>query len=111
MAYDEDLAARLRDRLTGEDGLTEKAMFGGLGFMLDGNLAVGVASTGEVMVRVGPEGADDALARPHVRPFEMRGRAMNGWVLVAPEGVASAEALDAWVARGTAVARSLPPKG
>jgi TfoX/Sxy family transcriptional regulator of competence genes len=77
MAFDEDLARRVRDRLAGETGVTEKAMFGGLAFLLDGNMAVGLSGD-ELMVRVGPEASDDALERPHTRPFDMTGRPMKG---------------------------------
>jgi hypothetical protein len=110
MAYDEDLADRVRDQLAAEPAVTEKAMFGGLAFLLEGNMAVGLSGD-ELMVRVGPDAADDALARPHTRPFDMTGRPMKGWILVAPEGVAEEDDLSAWVARGVDLARSLPPKG
>src|SRR5215208_7284773 len=109
MAYDEELANRIREQLAGEEGVTEKAMFGGLAFLLGGNMAVGIASTGELMVRTGPDGADEALAKPHTRPFDMRGRPMKGWILVAPEGFRTARQLGPWVRRGVALARELPP--
>jgi hypothetical protein len=111
MAYDEDLANRIREQLADETAITEKAMFGGLAFLLNGNMSVGVSGQGGLMVRVGPEGNDDALAQPHARPFEMRGRAMDGWIRVAPEGVETDAQLAGWVRRGTAFARTLPPKG
>ena len=110
MAYDEDLARRVRGRLAAEAGVTEKAMFGGLAFLLDGNMAVGLSGA-ELMVRVGPEAAEAALARPHTRPFDMTGRPMKGWILVAPEAVAGEGDLAAWVAQGLDFARSLPAKG
>ena len=110
MAYDEALAQRIREQLTAEPGLTERAMFGGLAFLLDGNMAVGLSGD-ELMVRVGPDGSDDALARPHTRPFDMTGRPMKGWILVAPEGIGDTGELGAWVDRGVSFARSLPPKG
>ena len=110
MAYDDDLARRVRDQLADEPGMTEKAMFGGLAFLLDGNMSVGLSGA-ELMVRVGPDATDDALARPHTRLFDMTGRPMRGWVLVAPEGVGGDGELAAWVRRGVAFARSLPPKG
>ena len=110
MAYDHDLADRVREHLAGEYAISERAMFGGLAFMLEGNMAVGVSGDG-LMVRVGPEGTEEALALPHTRPFEMRGRPTRGFVRVDPPGVASEEALDAWVGRGVAYAGSLPPKG
>jgi hypothetical protein len=111
MAYDEDLAQRIRARLAAEDGLTEKAMFGGLAFLLNGHMSVAVSGQGGLMVRVGPAGNDEALARPHARPFEMRGRAMEGWIRVAPEGAETDAQLADWVRRGTDFARTLPPKG
>jgi TfoX/Sxy family transcriptional regulator of competence genes len=110
MAYDEDFARRVREQLDGVGGVAQKAMFGGLAFLLHGNMAVGVSSGGELMVRVGPDATDDALSHPHTRLFDMTGRPMKGWILVAPEGVATEEELGAWVERGIAFARSLPPK-
>jgi hypothetical protein len=109
MAYDEALAERVREQLAAEPAISEKAMFGGLAFLLDGNMAVGLSGD-ELMVRVGPDASDDPLARPHTRPFDMTGRPMKGWILVAPEGVAEDDDLTAWVARGVDFARSLPPK-
>ena len=109
MAYDEDLADRVREQLSAEPAVTEKAMFGGLAFLLGGNMAVGLSGD-ELMVRVGPDASDDALARPHARPFDMTGRPMKGWILVAPDGVADERELTAWVARGVDFARSLPAK-
>jgi TfoX/Sxy family transcriptional regulator of competence genes len=111
MAYDEEFANRIREELADVDGITEKTMFGGLGFLLGGNMAVGIMSTGDLMVRVGPEGADEALAQPQARPFEMRGRQMSGWVIVERDAVDAKRALAPWVRRGTAFAASLPPKG
>jgi hypothetical protein len=111
MAYDEVLANRVRELMAGEKGLTEKAMFGGLGFMLGGNIAVGISNSGELMVRVGTDATDDALAKPHTRIFDMTGRPMKGWILVAPEGVKTKRELSAWVKRGTEFARTLPRKG
>ena len=111
MAYDEDLAARVREQLSDQDGVSEKRMFGGLAFMLDGNMAVGLSGSDELMVRVGPDGTDQALAEPHTRLFDMTGRPMRGWILVAPEGITTKRALGGWVRRGVEFARSLPPKG
>jgi TfoX N-terminal domain len=111
MAYDEEFAHRVREQLADEDGVTEKAMFGGLAFLLHGNMAVGLSGGGELMVRVGPDATDDALARPHTRLFDTTGRPMRGWILVAPEGVKTKRQLGAWVSRGVQFARSLPPKG
>ena len=110
MAYDSEFAHRIREQLGGESGVTEKAMFGGLAFMLRGNMTVGISSSGEMMVRVGPDGTDEALARPHTRLFDMTGRPMKGWILVAPEGVKTKRQLAGWVRRGVEFARTLPPK-
>jgi TfoX/Sxy family transcriptional regulator of competence genes len=107
---DQDFANRIREELAGLDGITEKAMFGGLGFLLRGNMAVGLMSTGDLMVRVGAEGTDEALARPHTRLFEMRGRSMSGWVIVDVDAVKTKRQLGPWVKRGVAFASSLPPK-
>ena len=104
MAYDEALAERVRELLAGESGVSERAMFGGLAFMLDGNMALGIRG-GELMVRVGPDAIEDALAQPHVRQSYMGERPMKGIVLVAPEA-----GLGDWVRRGVAHARTLPPK-
>jgi len=111
MAYDEEFANRIREELADVDGITEKAMFGGLAFLLAGNMAVGIMSTGDLMVRVGAEGTEEALARPHTRLFEMRGRSMTGWVIVERDAVRTKRQLAPWVRRGTAFAATLPPKG
>src|SRR5215207_108392 len=108
MTYDEDFAHRVRDQLANEDAITEKAMFGGLAFLLHGNMAVGISSGGELMVRVGPEATDEALGRPHTRLFDLTGRPMKGWILVAPEGVKTKRGLGTWVARGVDSAGTLP---
>ena len=111
MPVDQDFAHRIRAELADVEGITEKAMFGGLGFLLRGNMAVGIMSTGDLMVRVGAEGTDDALAKPHTRLFEMRGRSMTGWVIVDVGAVKTKRQLGPWVRRGVAFASSLPPKG
>jgi TfoX/Sxy family transcriptional regulator of competence genes len=111
MAYDEDLANRIRELLAGESGLTEQRMFGGLAFLIGGNMAVGVSGQGGLMVRVDHDETDALVAEPHARPFEMRGRPMRGWVRVDAEGVQTRTGLEPWVRRGLAYARSLPPKG
>ena len=108
MAYDEALADRVRERLGGEPALTERKMFGGIAWMLAGNMAVGLMKDG-LMIRLG-EQAGAAASEPHASAPMMGERPMKGMVLVAPEGVASAEQLGVWVERGAAVARSLPPK-
>jgi TfoX/Sxy family transcriptional regulator of competence genes len=109
MAYDEELAMRVREVVSGTPGLTEKAMFGGIAFMVRGNMAVGVSKE-DLMVRVGPDEHEAALSRPHVKPFDMTGRPMKGWVVVEPEGVKSQEALREWVKTGVEFALSLPAK-
>jgi TfoX/Sxy family transcriptional regulator of competence genes len=110
MAYDDELAHRVRELLADEDGLSEMRMFGGLAFLIDGNMSVAVSSQGGLMVRVDPDTTEDALARPHTREFAMRGRPLAGWVRVDVEGVATKRLLAAWVRRGVAFARTLPPK-
>ena len=110
MAYDERLAERVRDLLAGEAGLTEQRMFGGLSFLLHGNLAVAVSSRGGLLVRVGPHAFDEALERPGTSPMEMGSRQMKGWVFVALEELGRKRELAAWVGRGTRFAASLPPK-
>ncbi len=111
VAYDTELANRLREQLADEVGVTEKAMFGGLAFLLHGHMAVTVSSRGGLMVRVGTDGAEDALARPHTRQIEMRGRPMPGWIHVAAEGVRTKRQLVTWVRRSVQFTRTLPPKG
>ena len=108
MAYDEALAERVRAQLAGEAGLTERKMFGGIAWMLDGNMAVGLGGSG-LLVRLGDQ-VEAALREPHAGRPMMGERVMHGMVEVAPEGVETDEQLSAWVARGCAVARSLPPK-
>jgi TfoX/Sxy family transcriptional regulator of competence genes len=110
MAYDEALAQRIHDLLDGEPGLTSRKMFGGLGFMLDGHMAVAAASTGSLMVRADPDDAERWVDGEAVNEMEMRGRAMSGWLLVAPEALADDDQLQLWVDRGVAYVRTLPPK-
>jgi hypothetical protein len=109
VAYDEGLAQRIRKVLAGEVGLTEKKMFGGVGFMVRGNMACGVHGA-NLIVRGGPARYQEALAQPHARVFDMTGRPMVGWVEVAPPGVASAAELRGWVSLGVAYAKTLPAK-
>lgn len=111
MAYDRDLANRLREQLAGEEGVTERAMFGGLAFLVGGHMAITASGRGGALVRIDPDESADALARAHTAPMVMRGRPMAGWVRVAPEGVRTARQLGPWVRRGVAYARSLPPNG
>jgi TfoX/Sxy family transcriptional regulator of competence genes len=110
MAYDEDLANRLRELLAAETGVDEKKMFGGLGFLLNGNMAVVASGRGGLMVRVPPEETADLVARDHVEPMIMAGRETRGWVRVADEGVRTTRQLKSWVTRGVAFAKSLPAK-
>jgi TfoX/Sxy family transcriptional regulator of competence genes len=110
MAYDEDLANRIRELIGAEAGLAEQKMFGGLAFLIGGNMAVGVSGQGGLMVRVDPEETEALTAKQHARPFEMRGREMKGWLRVDAEGVRTKRQLEPWVRRGVAYARSLPPK-
>ena len=109
MAYDEALAARTRAALAGRPEVTERKMFGGIAFMVAGNMAVGVIGE-DLMARVGPDAHDDALAEPHVRPMDFAGRPMKGMVYVDPGGIGTQEALRRWVDRSADFAASLPPK-
>lgn len=110
MAYDEDLANRIRELLAGEHDVTEQRMFGGLAFLVGGHMSVAASGKGGLMLRVDPDETDALMAKPHAGPFEMRGRPMRGWLRVAPEGVRTKRQLEPWVRRGVAYARSLPPK-
>jgi len=105
MAYDEQLAERIRELLRDERAIVEKAMFGRRMFMLSGKLAAGVSGD-ELMIRVGPEGRREAVSQPHSRPCVMSGRPMEDWVLVAPAGYESEPQLDAWLRRGLDFART-----
>jgi hypothetical protein len=109
MAYDEGLATRVRDEIGDLAGLTEKKMFGGLAFLLNGNMACGVHSD-ELIVRVDPAETDAALAEPGAHVFDMTGRPMKGWLLVAKDGIAEDVDLRRWIARGVTYAGGLPPK-
>jgi TfoX/Sxy family transcriptional regulator of competence genes len=110
MAYDEDLANLVRECLADEDGITEKRMFGGLAFLIGGNMAVAASGQGGLLVRVDPDESDALLREPHTAPMEMRGREMAGWLRVVAAGAQNPEAVRPWVERGVAYARSLPPK-
>jgi TfoX/Sxy family transcriptional regulator of competence genes len=109
MAYDEALAGRIR-ALVGAAAVTEQKMFGGLAFLVGGNMAVAASGEGGILVRVDPEESDELVATTDARLMEMRGRVMRGWLRVDAEDVASDEELARWVERGTGYARSLPPK-
>jgi TfoX/Sxy family transcriptional regulator of competence genes len=110
MAYDEDLANRVREVVAANARFSEQKMFGGLAFLIGGNMAVGVSGQGGLMVRVDRDDTDALLAKPHARPFEMRGREMKGWVRVDAQGVKTKRQLEPWVRRGISYASSLPPK-
>jgi TfoX/Sxy family transcriptional regulator of competence genes len=110
MAYDEDLADRLRACLHGQPGLTEKRMFGGLAFLVNGNMAVSASSQGGLLLRVDPDDSERLTGEPQVERFVMRGRAMDGWLRVDSSAVETEEELRRWVSHGTAYAQSLPPK-
>ena len=109
MAYDEDLADRIRELVAGERDLTEKKMFGGLAFLVGGNMAVAASGQGGLLVRVDPD-ETDRLVATSARPMEMRGRPMRGWLRVDPEHLRTNRQLAKWVELGTAYARSLPTK-
>jgi hypothetical protein len=109
VAYNEQLAARVRKALGKRSGLSEKKMFGGIAFLLRGNMCVGVHGN-ELIARLDPATTDAALAQADTRPFDMTGRPMKGWILVQPNGLASDGALGKWVAAATAYADSLPKK-
>ena len=110
MAYDEELAARIRGLMSAEPSLAEKKMFGGLAFLVRGNMAVGVSGQGGILVRVHPDESDELVATTSAQLMEMRGRSMRGWLRVAAQDVAGDGELAEWVERGTAYARSLPAK-
>ena len=110
MAFDESLAARIRDALARKKGVVEKKMFGGVGFLLHGNMLVGVWKE-SLVARLGPDQGEAALKQPHVKDFDITGRAMKGWVLVGPEGVQNDEQLTDWIERPTRFVRALPAKG
>jgi TfoX/Sxy family transcriptional regulator of competence genes len=110
MAYDEDLANRIRELIAADSDMTEKRMFGGLAFLVGGHMSVTASREGGLMVRFDPDDTEALLAEPHTRPFEMRGRALEGWLRVDREGLHTKRQLEPWVKRGVAYARSLPPK-
>ncbi len=110
MAYDEDLAQRIRELIAAQPDVTEQRMFGGLAFLVGGNMSVAASGQGGLMVRVDPGETDALVTKPHARTFEMRGRAMQGWLRVDAQGLRTNRQLAPWVSRGVAYARSLPPK-
>ncbi len=110
MGYDKDLANQIRELVAGEPGLTEKGMFGGLAFLINGNMSVSASGHGGLLLRVDPAQTDALLREPNAHPFEMRGVQMQGWMRVEVEGLQTKRELERWVARGISYARSLPPK-
>jgi TfoX N-terminal domain len=110
MAYDEELADRIRELVGGEPGLTEQKMFGGLAFLIGGNMAVAASGHGGALVRVDPARSDELVATTNAQLMEMGGRRMRGWLRVGPEDLRSERELARWVELGTAYARSLPAK-
>ena len=110
MAYDEALADRIRALLATDPDVVEKKMFGGLAFLIGGNMSVSASGQGGLLLRCDPEETDALVNGPHADRFEMRGRAMNGWLRVEAEGVETDDELARWVAVGVDYARSLPPK-
>jgi TfoX/Sxy family transcriptional regulator of competence genes len=109
MAYDHEIADEIRTAIGPRPGLTEREMFGGIVFMINGNMAVGVSGD-ELMVRIGKDAHDEAISRPGARTFDMGARPMRGWVGVSSEGFSSEEDLISWVEWGVSFAESLPPK-
>ena len=110
MAYDEDLANRIRELLAAEPDVTEMKMFGGLAFLIGGNMSVAASGQGGLMLRCDPQQTEALLEDRYARPFEMRGRVMDGWLRVDSEGLQNKRELERWVNRGVKYARSLPPK-
>jgi TfoX/Sxy family transcriptional regulator of competence genes len=110
VAYDEDLANRIRELIAYQDGVVEQRMFGGLAFLVGGHMSVTVSRSGGLLLRCEPQETEELLARPHTAPFEMRGREMSGWLRVQAEGIRTKRQLERWVERGVGYARSLPAK-
>jgi TfoX/Sxy family transcriptional regulator of competence genes len=110
VAYDEDLANRIRELLAGEAGIVEKRMFGGLAFLIGGHMSVSASGQGGLLLRCDPAETDALVGKPHAGPFEMRGRVMDGWLRVDAEGLSTKAQLQRWVERGISYARSLPAK-
>jgi TfoX/Sxy family transcriptional regulator of competence genes len=110
VAYDEDLANRIRELIAGEADVTETRMFGGLAFLVGGNMAVAASGQGGILVRVDPDRSEDWIASGDAHPMEMRGKVMTGWLRVDTDRVRTKRPLETWVRRGVTYARSLPPK-
>ena len=111
MAYDEELAHRIRELLAEEVGVIEKRMFGGLAFLIGGHISVAASGRGGMMLHCDPDQTEALAGKPHAKQVEMRGRRMRGWIHVSEEGLQTKRALKPWVERGVASARSQPPKG
>lgn len=109
MAFDESLAARIRNSLHRKKGIAEKKMFGGIGFLLKGNMLVGVWKD-SLIVRLGDEQGEEALMEPHVRPFDITGKAMKGWAMVTPDGIEGDDQLKVWIQRAVKFVGKLPAK-
>jgi len=110
MGYDEELEHRVREHVEHEQGLSEKRMFGGLAFMIDGHMAVAAGSKGGLLLRVDPAETESLVSEPHIGRFVMRGREMNGWLRVDPEAFRTEQELERWIRLGVSYARSLPAK-
>jgi TfoX/Sxy family transcriptional regulator of competence genes len=110
VAYDEQLAERIRELLATDHDVVEKKMFGGLAFLIGGNMSVSASGQGGLLLRCDPEETETLVSQPHVGRFEMRGRQMEGWLRVDAEALESRDELERWVAVGVDYARSLPPK-
>lgn len=110
MAFDPELAGRLRELLAGEHGVTEKKMFGGLGFLVNGNMCVSASGQGGMLVRIDPEGTATALKRAHASLMTMGGRSMEGWIRVAPEGVRTKREIQPWLKLSLGYVKGLPKK-
>lgn len=110
MAYDEELADRIRAMLATDHDVVEKKMFGGLAFLIGGNMSVSASGQGGLLLRCDPADTESLVSEPHADRFEMRGRAMDGWLRVESEGLETDDELQRWVAVGVSYARSLPPK-
>ncbi|MED5814785.1 TfoX/Sxy family protein [Mycolicibacterium sp. 050232] len=110
MPFDPDLANRIREVTASESGLDEKRMFGGLAFLINGNMAVAATREGGLMVRVSRDDGEKLLQRDHVEPMVMGGREMRGWLRIAGPGIKTKRQLQSWVGRGIDYAKGLPPK-
>jgi TfoX/Sxy family transcriptional regulator of competence genes len=110
MAYDEELAARIRELIAGEPGVTERKMFGGLAFLVNGNMSVAASGQGGLLARVDPDDSDALVRKPGVETMVMRGRPIAGWLRIDADALRTKKPLAAWVDRGVGYARSLPPK-